>query len=65
MRGVTVNTVSASAFERRNQLVLLDIEMPLDAAANSSSRQSHHRAPTSAADRSRTRSKSPATSFHQ
>jgi hypothetical protein len=33
MRGVTVNTVSASAFERRNQLVLLDIELPLDAAA--------------------------------
>jgi hypothetical protein len=33
MRGVTVNTVSASAFDRRNQLVLLDIEMPLDAAA--------------------------------
>jgi hypothetical protein len=33
MRGVTVNTVSASAFDRRHQRVLLDIEMSLDAAS--------------------------------
>lgn len=33
MRGVTVNTVSASAFDCRNKLVLLHIEMPLDVAA--------------------------------
>ena len=61
MRGVTVNTVSASAFD---QIVLLAIEMSLDAAAELGKTKEVFAAipspaPTSAADRSRARSKSP------